>query len=485
MTTAAREAIEASRLRIPAVVTVTGTTAVGVGALSAVDARAAVIVLLGAGLAVCVWLRPVTAALLVVGVTPLVVGIDRGRLVPLLRPNEALVLVLACIVVARALVRAPSRVSVHVRLNPLEWSLVLMAVAASIIPLVWMMARGQEPTGDDISYALVLWKFLAVYVLIRITVRTDRDVLWCLVASVAAATVVALIAILQALDLFGVRGLLMTWYVPEGNINALTEPRAGSTLALPAATADLLIFNMAILVGIACRVRGHLVLWTVPVVVCLLGVFAAGEFSSLLALVVASVAVAAALRRLDLLRFAPFALIAAAIVMWPVIEHRLTGFQGLNGLPVSWTTRLSNLRTFFWPQLFSGPNVLLGVRPSARVVDPSQVTGYVWIESGYTWLLWGGGIPLLAAFVHFVRTAGRVTWQRCRTLPTWSSVAALAAFAAVNVIVVTMIFDPHLTYRGSADSLFCLLALSMTSGARRTGSTHIPAAHQTVDGVKR
>ena len=486
MTTVTREVFEDPRLKTGALLVCTAIAAVVTGALASAQPLLAVAVVLGAGLVVCVWKYPVTAALLIIGVTPLVVGIDRGKLIPVLRPNEGLLFLLAGILVARGLVRAPARVRIRDRLNALEWSLVMMGIAASIVPLVWMVARGQHPTGDDISYSLVLWKFVAVYVVVRVCVRTDREVLWCLIVSVGVAAVIGLIGIMQALDLFGVRGLLVTWFIPEGtNPLAIEAPRAGATLALPAAAADLLVFNLAIVVGIWYRVRRYGALLAVLVAIYVPGVFAAGEFSSVLALLVGTVAVAAALRRLDLLRYAPFLFVGTGIVMWPVIEHRLIGFQGLSGLPVSWTTRLSNLRTYFWPQLFSGPNIVLGVRPAARVLVATEDTGYKWIESGYTWLLWGGGIPLLAAFFHFVRTAGSMTLRRCRSLSSWSSVAALASFAAVNVIVVTMIFDPHLTYRGSADSLFSLLALSMTAGAAKTASADIPATPQSVEGADR
>ena len=95
----------------------------------------------------------------------------------------------------------------------------------------------------------------------------------------------------------------------------------------------------------------------------------------------------------------------------------------------------------------------------------TQATGFVWIESGYTWLLWGGGIPLLGSFVVFAVTSAKLGWRTARR-PGAAGIAGAATFVAICVTTALMVFDPHLTYRGSGDELFMLAALAVSVKAR-------------------
>lgn len=412
------------------------------------------------GLAVWVVVRPSVAAYALTVVTPLTVGIDRGAAIPVLRPNEALAAVVGAALIARGLLLAREGTRPRLRLSEIEWALLAMAVASSVIPLLWMSLRHQEISRDDLLYSLVLWKFAAVYLIVRVSVRTEPQVRRCLYLSLGAATVVAVIAILQSLDQLNVRGVLATYYVPNGHVGALAKPRGGSTLALPAAVADLMIYNLALVAALVSqRVRFKPLLGGVGVLFVLAAV-SAGEFSSALGLVVGAVLVAVVVRRPRLLLLSLPVGALVAVGLWPVISARLAGFQSVSGLPVSWTGRLNNLQSYFVPPLMSNDSYLLGVRPSARIAVPSQATGYVWIESGYIWLLWGGGILLLLAFVWFVRATAVRSFRVARSRPDAVGVAATGLIVGVVVMTVLMLFDPHLTYRGSADALFILAALA-------------------------
>jgi hypothetical protein len=444
-------------------------------AMGGLAARAPLLALLGAvGLALgtLIFLRPAVAGYLLLGLTPLVVGIDRGRVLPVLRPNEALLLLGGGALLARGIWNLRTGATPRPRPGPVALSLVLMALFNSVVPILWMSVRGVPVTTDDVMYAIVLWKYLALYAVVRASIRSPAEAEVCLWLAMTAAAVVSVVAILQSLDLFGVPRLLGLFYAPFGDEARLSDSRGSSTLALPAATADLMLLNLGLLAGFWRR-HGfrHLVL--VPMAgLFVIGTFASGQFSGAIGLVAAMVTIGLVSRRADVPALFGLVGLAAMWLLRPVIAQRLSGFQRVSGLPESWVGRLHNLRSYFWPTLFSDHNYLLGVRPSARVPGPRTLAiPWVWIESGYTWLLWGGGIPLLVSFLVFVVVAARATWHVAQRRDAFGT-AATGALVGVVVVAVLMLFDPHITYRGSADLLFSLLALTATgAAAERAGRT--------------
>ena len=399
--------------------------------------------------------HPPVGAYLLIGITPLVAGINRGSTG--LRPNEALMVIVGIALCGRAVCRAATRS--RFRLTRLDVAILLMAVTSSIIPLAWLALRGQHIEKDDVLYALMVWKYYGIFLIFRSAISSSAQVRICLWLALAAGAVVAVIAIAESVHLLGVNAFLGKYYAPYGNVTATTINRGGSTLGLPIAVADLLTLNLAIAIGLLRTSRRRSLLLGLTSLF-VLGVFAAGEFSGILALLVGTIAIGIATRRIRYLAVLPAAAAVAAVALRPVISARLQGFQSTSGLPRSWEGRLHNLENYFFPQLFSGDHWVLGVRPAARVVAPKLATGYIWIESGYTWLLWAGGVPLLASFLYFLWAAGREALLVFRRRIDEVGAAALAVVTGLSFVGVLMILDPHLTYRGSADLLFALLGIT-------------------------
>ena len=464
-------------LRVLAVTLVAVVLALALGVAAALSPTLALGAILGLTLVVVVARRPEFAAYILIAATPLVVGIDRDRLFPMLRPNEALLGLLIGILVARAVLLLRLDARPRISIGPVAMALTAMAVAGSVLPITFMVLRGREVEMDDITHAAVMWKNLAIFALVRYTIRTQAQVRVCIWVSMSVAVVVGFLAIAQSLGILGVRELLMPWYASFGYTDVFADPRAGSTIGLPAATADFMILNLALAIGLWWKDRTAAWLIAPAALVYVMATFAAAEFSSALGLVVGMVTVAALLGRLDLLRYGFLVLPVAVVALWPTVEHRIVEFQSMHGIPRSWLVRWYNLETYFWPDLFSGTNPILGVRPSARA-RAEGAFGYVWIESGYTWLLWAGGVFLFAAFVYFVWVALRTMRRLNRELTSYSSVAALAGFVGVMVVVVLMVFDPHITYRGFADALYTVLALALVQRSQAASPSTAAESHQ-------
>jgi putative peptidoglycan lipid II flippase len=424
-----------------------------------------VLALVAAALGVVVYRRPAVAAYLIIGCTPLVGGIDRGTILPAVRPNEALLALLVVVLGFRWLVQLRTGEIRLPRASSINLSLVALGLTSSVVPLIMMIARNREITGDDLSHVIVLWKLVAVYAIVAVSVHTRRQAYRCVMVSLGSAAVVCVVGVLQSLHLFGVEAVLAHYYSPFGIESALAIGRGSSTLSLPAAVADLAILNFGFVIGLLLKSDVSRRLLIPLALIFVFGVGAAAEFSTVIGLGIAFVTIVIATGAKRLLGYAMPVLVLAFFALRPVIEGRLSGFSSASGLPVSWIGRLRNLQTYFWPEVMAHWNWVLGVRPSARVPAASQEFGWIWIESGYIWLLWGGGMPLLLSYLAFVLVVG----QRSRKLmrmdsgPTAATALGILGYVAANAVL--MLFDPHLTYRGAGDALFATLALLRVFGS--------------------
>jgi len=415
--------------------------------------------LVALALATAVFLHPPLAAYTLITLTPLLAGLERGSLIPVLRPHEALVAVVGSALLLNGVARTLAGGITRPRLRAVDTAIVLMAVTGSVVPLLWLVARGRTPTSDDFLYALTFWKLYAVFVVIRLSVRRGVEVRRCLWLSMVGGCVVAVVAALQSLQLFGVAELMDEIYPPSESGGGAVG-RGTATVGSSHAVGDIMAFNLAIAVGWLLRgPRAPRTLIPVAILL-LLGGLASGQFSGAIALAVSVATVGALTGRLGRLTLLVLpAAVLGAVLLWPVIELRLTGFDSTTGLPQSWDVRLENLRTYFWPELFTSHSYLLGVRPAARIAGP-DLTEWIYIESGYTWLLWVGGLPLLAAYLVFVSVATRQGLRVARTQVDGQAAVGIAAVAALACTVVLMAFDPHLVMRGAGDLLFTLLGLT-------------------------
>lgn len=424
-----------------------------------------------------VW-RPAFGAWVLLGLNPLVMGIARGQIGSVLRPHEVLLGFVLLALGVRALLLMLSGSWRPAPYDRMDLALLGLAGMSSVLPLLWRSLRGFELTQDDLLYAVVLIKYYALFRVFRSAVTTPGQVMACLAVALTSAVVVAVIAMLQVGNLFGVPHFLLAHYDQpfEGHATVLVE-RGTSTIASAFGVADTMIMTLVLALALLARtpsaqglLRGLLIGASG---IFLAGCIVAGEFSGYIGLVVAVLVFGALSGNLH--RLIPAGIGAAmllAVPFWAVVEQRLAGFQTEAGLPHSWRGRWDNLVRFFFPDLFSGFNWILGVRPAPRVPASETWRSWIYIESGYVWLLWIGGIPLLLAFAWFVVVSLRVL-RGATSRGDAVGAAATSGFCYLFVLIVLMLIDPHLTVRGSADLFFPLLALALVR--ERTAVAPVPA----------
>lgn len=438
--------------------------------LAAVSGSAAALGFLGVAVAVVLFtvsaVKPVFATYAYIVTLPILAGVSRDALIPLVRPNEALLVVLlggACFGAYLRLVRGDD---IRPTFYPMvDLPLAVFLVFSSIWPLASLTLRGEVPTPTEWASVLPMLKLAGVYFLVRYTISTEQQILRLIRFIVWPGAVVALIAILQTLNFTPVLLLLDTFWAgaedgASSDLSGLSD-RGSTTLGSPIATGDYVIISLIIV--LCCGARGLLGRRERLVLALLLGtgVFAAGQFSTWIAALVAGSLLAwrfPDLRR-QAKRFLPVFGIALLIGA-PALIGRLESFgDGGSFLPVSWQGRADNLWNLFIPH-FNWVTTFTGVSPDPVLAAPETWREIVYLESGVLYFVWIGGIPLLLAFIWLSVRVLRMVRPAIGHPGPFGAASSSLEIVWLFLLVLTVI-DPHLQLRGTGELIFTLLAITV------------------------
>lgn len=430
-----------------------------------------------------VLVHPQAATYVLLGLAPFVVGFDRDALLPLLRPSEALLFAVAFVLFLRWLV-TDRRFNPH--LTGIDLWMALLIVLGSVVPFLISFGRLKEVWLDELFYALQFWKLGLLYGLIRTNIRTPTEVRRACFSSLAAASVIGIITVAESMNIGGMAFILADYFPPSETV--ADDGRGSGTIGNPIGAAGYLAINLLLALALLRSGTRPRLLLVGAAGACLLGAVGTGQVTAVLALAAGIPALAWITRSVGLMfKLAIPGVALTALVLWPLIAQRIDGFTELgvpserlveiSNLPVdeqsraradidpksSWEARVDNLNVHFLPELKEPVNILVGVTPLPRKTAPEIYREYVYIESGYLWLVWVGGVPLVLAFIAFITSALRQFKAIARSRDDIFGAVSAAAFAAIVVLVVIQAADPHLTLRGTADAFYPLVALGLAA----------------------
>jgi hypothetical protein len=174
-----------------------------------------------------VWRPAIGCALLVLGI-PLTGGLARGSLIPLLRVNEALLLVVVSALLVRELPRRH-----RFTFTGLDVVVFAFSVGGVLVPWAVLSLQHADTTLDDWRSVLAPIQYLLVYLVFSRVAFLEGEVRLLLNLALLASLIVALVALAELANVPGVRDVIANYFPPlataPGTVTD-TQPRPSSLL---------------------------------------------------------------------------------------------------------------------------------------------------------------------------------------------------------------------------------------------------------------
>jgi hypothetical protein len=402
--------------------------------------------------------RPAVGCMVLALGIPLTVGIGRHTLIPLLRPSEALLLVVGLGLLVHYL---PRRRTLPV--SGLDLLVGIFAVGMVLIPSLVLYLTQADADLDRWRIVFGPLQFLMVYLVFSRTELSNRDLTVCVKLLLLASLVVGAVAMLQLTGaLPGLVSALEAYY-PRTAVH-WWDPvnRPTSLLGHFSAVGAFAVLNYSLALVLAATRHPGFKGWFLSLA---MGVNVATVLASL------TVAPAIALIPVTLVviayaRWVPRQVVtvavagALALVLFsPVIFARLQQQQvGVSGqssvLPQSLDFRIRLWNDFFIPEL--AKHVWLGTGTAVPSEVPMSFHGNVdseYLEAGYR-----AGVVGPVLLLSLLVGLGIAGW-RCRTGAPWPRSLGGATLAYAVLIAIIGISAEYLTYGGVSQHIAMVVGL--------------------------
>lgn len=421
--------------------------------------------LIAAGTVACValWLltvrRPALGFCLLVLAIPLTAGMPRGSIVPLLRVNEVLLVVVAAGLVVHGLPRRRRLV-----FSGLDLAVLSFCLGGVLIPTAVILLESSSADMDAWLQVVAPIQYLLVYLVFSRLPLTQTELRWLINLTLLSSVIVAIVAVAELADLPGVRSVIANYYPPPpaATVQVGTVYRPTSLLGHFSAVGGFAVLNLTLALALAAaRVPGFSGLW-LGFVMALNGValLATATVAPLIALPVMVLIVLAYTRHVPWqLSFAPPALVGAVVVFWSSVQGRIQEQLVVGSgpaLPESMQVRLRYWQDYFVPALVNH-GAWFGTGTLIPSEVPRPLVGFV--DNGYLWMAFRAGVPGILLLLLILVALSAAGWSLRTSRQPWHRALGATSVAFVVGFALLELTSEYLTFTSVTQEFWMVAGL--------------------------
>jgi hypothetical protein len=390
-------------------------------------------------------------------------GMERGALIPFLRPNEAVLILTAGVCFMVVMIRKPPRISSVVMIL----GLIALVLGTAIIPIVAYYARGWQFTISEIFNLAAPVQYVLLFWIFSYLPENDAQRRGLVQFMLMCASLLSIVGLLQVSGIGGVQTFLERWYPGNQTNDAAELGRVTTLFGAWNATGTYLMIVVLLIIGLLAIRHGRLakINMYIALALCSMCLLASGSFAGMGGLVAGVVLLKWLDRRgVRALVNLGLMLMVGVLILSPIIAQRLeyqfgeaNSSTGSGILPQTFAYRLYLWQTYYIPALLRS-NPWFGLYPTMERIT------WQWAESQYIFLLMRSGIVSLVAHLIWVAIMCGWLWGKRHIATGQTKILVLVTLISLILLSIMGATNEVFTLSGAIDYIWIFLGLIANAG---------------------